>query len=256
VRKIEWIFYDQVASTNPIYTMADDYETVYHVGLFDDLHNFLPAVLYEPSRFRSVQDLLSYIQTQSQFHFNIYNRGQQRYNRTRQTQPQPTNGRRAVNVTTHETIDITPLFTTQLPTIRRTAGGGGAAGTATVTTIPIQTDMDGGITMDIGATPVLDELMNILQQGLLRPRGTQPVNLDPVVVRPTAQQIEHATTIRAATQEDEENNCSICQDCFLVDQTIRQITHCEHDFHRECIDPWFTRNVHCPVCRFDIRESE
>ena len=235
--------------------MADDYESVYQVGLFDDLHNYLPAVLYEPSRFRSVTDLLSYIQSQSQTHFNIYNRGQQRYNRTRQPQPQPqpqppTNGRRAVNVTTHETIDITPLFTAQLPN--------GFTRPRTATTIPIQTNIDqeGGITLDIGATPVLDELMNILQQGLLRPRGMQPVNLEPVIVRPTTEQIEHATTIRAATVEDEENNCSVCQDIFLSGDAIRQITHCEHNFHRTCIDPWFTRNVHCPVCRFDIRESE
>lgn len=234
-----------------MYTMADEYESVYQVGLFDDLHNYLPAVLYEPSRFRSVTDLLSYIQSQSQTHFNIYNRGQQRYNRTRQTQPPPpTNGRRAVNVTTHETIDITPLFTNQLPN--------GFTRPRTVTTAPIQTniDQDGGITFDIGTTPVLDELMNILQQGLLRPRGMQPVNLDPVIVRPTTEQIEHATTIRAATVEDEENNCSVCQDIFLSGDAIRHITHCEHNFHRTCIDPWFTRNVHCPVCRFDIRESE
>jgi hypothetical protein len=241
--------------------MADQYETVYHVGLFDDLHNFLPAVLYDPSRFRSVQDLLSYVQAQSQFHFNLHTRGRDLYQRSRRTQPQVP-GRRAVNITTNETIDITPLFTTTLP-----AGlGRPRVPTAVATaefTIPATGIQVDGMGLDIGATPVLDELMNILQQNMLRPRGVAgaggagaAANLEPVIVRPTQEQIEHATTMRAATTEDEANNCSICQDCFVEGQSIREINHCEHPFHQECITPWFERNVHCPVCRFDIRDTE
>lgn len=240
--------------------MADNYETVYHVGLFDDLHNYLPAILYEPSRFRSIQDILSYIQTQSQNHFNLFSRGRQLYNRSRHPQtpshpPIPT--RPTVNMTTHETIDITPLFTTRLnqPLTQHgiTAMLHPQTGDTTFTfpTPEEPTDPTGT------TTPALDIIMNILQQGFLRPRGTtQPVNLEPVVVRPTTEQIEHATTLRVATDEDEEQNCSICQDCFLADQTIRQIIHCEHNFHNTCIDPWFQRNVHCPVCRFDIRDHQ
>ena len=38
------------------------YETLYGVGLLDDIHNYYPAVLYEPTRFNSVGALLHYFQ--------------------------------------------------------------------------------------------------------------------------------------------------------------------------------------------------
>jgi hypothetical protein len=31
---------------------------------------------------------------------------------------------------------------------------------------------------------------------------------------------------------------------------------CHHTFHKSCIDTWFQENVHCPVCRHDIRLTE
>jgi hypothetical protein len=41
--------------------MAWQYETVYNIGLLDDLHNIFPAILYEPEHFQNVQSLLLYI---------------------------------------------------------------------------------------------------------------------------------------------------------------------------------------------------
>ena len=71
---------------------------------------------------------------------------------------------------------------------------------------------------------------------------------DPVVVRPTADQIDAATERVPA----EDANCAICQET-IEDDAIR-LTHCRHDFHNHCITEWFTRSVHCPNCRHDIRE--
>ena len=83
------------------------------------------------------------------------------------------------------------------------------------------------------------------------PRGmTIPTSWDePVVVRPTAAQIERATAITSVPPTD--TNCSICQDSLMESGT--RISHCGHVFHNTCIAEWFTRSVFCPMCRHDIR---
>jgi hypothetical protein len=49
-------------------------------------------------------------------------------------------------------------------------------------------------------------------------------------------------------------NCAICQDPLLTNHDVRTINHCEHMFHKQCIDTWFGRHIHCPCCRHDVRE--
>jgi len=79
--------------------------------------------------------------------------------------------------------------------------------------------------------------------------------MDPVTVAPSAEHIENTTQLRAATTQDETVRCTICQDTFASGQGIRMIRHCNHEFHRGCIDTWFQSNVHCPICRWDIRDD-
>jgi hypothetical protein len=73
---------------------------------------------------------------------------------------------------------------------------------------------------------------------------------DPVTVRPTADQIDAATE----TVPAEDSTCAICQEA-IEDDAIR-LTHCRHEFHNHCITEWFTRSVHCPNCRHDVREVD
>jgi hypothetical protein len=73
---------------------------------------------------------------------------------------------------------------------------------------------------------------------------------DPIVVRPTEEQISAATTLGVTMDND---NCAICQE--LMDGQVRRISYCGHIFHPNCISEWFTRSVHCPNCRHDIRET-
>jgi hypothetical protein len=91
-----------------------------------------------------------------------------------------------------------------------------------------------------------------VNQLLLRPT-TMDQFLAPVVVRPTAEQIA-ANTSLGSLVSDTEHACAICQDALTSEQEGRKLNACGHWFHRSCIDTWLQGNVHCPVCRHDIRE--
>ena len=73
---------------------------------------------------------------------------------------------------------------------------------------------------------------------------------DPVVVHATPEQISAAT--ESTSPEDDAGNCAICQESLTG--TVTRIRHCGHSFHPNCITEWFSRSVHCPNCRHDIRE--
>jgi hypothetical protein len=81
-------------------------------------------------------------------------------------------------------------------------------------------------------------------------RSQNPL-FDDVEIFPTPEQVEAGTT---RTFPPGETPCSICQDTIAINQMARQLNFCKHMFHISCIDEWFARNVHCPVCRHDIRE--
>ncbi|KAI8052840.1 hypothetical protein BDF22DRAFT_489555 [Syncephalis plumigaleata] len=42
--------------------------------------------------------------------------------------------------------------------------------------------------------------------------------------------------------------CAICLCDYEWNEPIRRL-HCQHHFHRDCVDPWFRVNRHCPVCK-------
>ena len=247
------------------------YVRLYNVGLLDDLHNYFPAFLYDQGQFLTLTDVFRYVNRQMCTQFNLFSRGYNEYMRTyppyvapqhyatpapaaprgptyrnptttpfstptqaqpfRQTTTRTTGIQNPVNIaTTTETIDITPLFTTYLnpgSTFRPT-------GRTTTQNTPTHT---GGL--------LAEALLALIGGG----------SLDPVVVRPTAEEISNATSLRLATRNDEQENCAICQDHYTEGQAIRALNHCRHAFHKGCIDPWFERNVHCPVCRDDIRQD-
>ena len=56
-----------------------NYETLYGVGLLDDLHNYFPALLYDSSSFENVQSVLGYIQRQTRNRFDLFSYGQREY---------------------------------------------------------------------------------------------------------------------------------------------------------------------------------
>jgi len=51
-------------------------------------------------------------------------------------------------------------------------------------------------------------------------------------------------------------SCSICIDDYSNDNEIRKL-HCNHVFHKDCIDPWLLKESYkCPICRDDTLPHE
>ena len=78
--------------------------------------------------------------------------------------------------------------------------------------------------------------------------------------RVSQQQIHLATTstIYSSVLGDD-LVCPISMDTIGDGDSVIQIRECGHRFKTEPLLNWFTRNSHCPVCRYDIldyRESD
>jgi len=58
------------------------YQRIYDVNLLDDLHNYFPALLYQHTSFRTVQDVLGYIRERTIQRFNLFDYGRQQYDRS------------------------------------------------------------------------------------------------------------------------------------------------------------------------------
>jgi hypothetical protein len=273
------------------------YETLYGIGLLDDLHNYFPAILYDSGRFQTVQQLLHYIRVQSRNRFDLFTFGERSYLDAQ------------ARVNQRNTASVSMTFENWIPAQRGTpisnpvVSGNPVASGNPVQRAPEQEqeDNDGDNEEDEeddenannavninsrnntdGAN--LDRLLMVaLMDVLANGSGTSPPRttvrrfqtsdigsianlltsrdtnwalnienlLQPVIVRPTAEQISNGSEI---VQLESSEVCSICQDLMNTSDTIRRLRVCHHSFHQGCIDRWYERNVHCPICRHDIRE--
>jgi uncharacterized Zn finger protein (UPF0148 family) len=81
-------------------------------------------------------------------------------------------------------------------------------------------------------------------------------DLENVVVRPTNTQIRNATQILQYSTHFTQRQCPITLEAFEIGREVRRINHCGHIFDNFALIEWFERNVRCPVCRHDIRDTE
>ena len=221
-------------------------QNIYPIQLLNDLHNYFPDILYNPGRFNNVQDLLDYFRRVADV--NPYTRGMNLYN-ARQT------------VRQNNTVNNTnSAFVTPTQRIRRQSA------------IPVQPystsePIYNPPHMSTAYTSVLPSnssanIINSLFGGILGgdilnfPITTDEYHMflnERLPVYPTNEEITNASRVyTASTRLDD--NCAICQDGIESGQQVRHLTHCNHSFHKSCIDTWFRQNVHCPTCRHDIRE--
>ena len=253
--------------------MNESYERHYHVGLLDDLHNYFPALLYAPERFGSVADMLVYMRDQTQRQFDLFSAGRRRYMREREEEPRGAGPAAAAAAAPFlNGFGGSPLGagTPQAPRAPRAPA---APLVPSPMTPPLQTppalprqrlSQTNSLlqTVDLlslmfpqvstAAAPGILDLFGGGGAAILETVLPNPAAMEPVIVRPTRTQIQAGSTLE--TVDAEEDICAICQDAMEPGSEARNLTYCDHRFHPGCIDTWFQRDVHCPVCRHDIRE--
>lgn len=205
----------------PYLQVKMSYERLYDSALLDELHNHFPELLYAPERFREVSDVLAYVQEQTRRRFDLFTRGRRQFlERDRAAQ----NRRSEVSLL---------VETNRVP-------AGGARTAELLQALNLMGSLFQGPTVP-------------LQNVMTFPGEASATSfLDPVTVRPTAVQIASATAIEIIDAEGE--ICSICQDHLPAGSHALTLVACDHRFHSDCINTWFTSHVQCPVCRHDIRE--
>ena len=244
------------------------YESVYGVGLLDDLHNYFPAVLYEPSSFHSVRDLLTYISVRTRRRFDLYSNAMNSYHDTPVTDtpetaaaPVAQDQRVASNLPRHNFTGSSYAATAASAAASAVTAPSSALNAATNPTanpvrrnnlhLPATTNVLSALIAGLADMNEVDT--NSVYRILLTPPVPRvPTTfMEPVVIRPTQDQITQST--RLGIPNDPTEVCTICQETIEENQPARLILHCEHWFHTSCIDVWFQQDVHCPVCRHDIR---
>lgn len=222
-------------------------QNIYPSLLLNELHNYFPDILYNPGRFRTVQDLLSYIRSVADT--NPYVRGLSQYNN------HISNTRINESRTPHRNYSI-PSYASTF--VRNPNSTSAPIFTTVIDEMPTNTWSEFPFnTIRSPSNQGMPSILTVLTE-LLGSPSTNPLQnfLDQrVVVAPTATQIEQATTVEiVSTAQD--NLCTICQDNIETGQQARKINLCRHIFHKDCIDTWLQTNVHCPTCRHDIRDME
>ena len=237
---------------------STNYEELYGVKLLDDLHNYFPALLYDTARFQTVRDVLGYITMNTRNRFDLYSFGQRNYIQTSLPPQQPAD--QTPPLSARRTADISgvdvPLFQPR-SRVANTNTYADAVRNRNPLTASVELYTE-DLSLDNSALSLMN-LVNLLNGfpsplGLMQGAGGRVRNttMEDVVVSASEQQIEAAST-RAFPEAD--TICSICQDNIGTNEMGRKLNHCGHTFHIRCIDTWFSRNVHCPICRHDIRET-
>ncbi len=86
---------------------------------------------------------------------------------------------------------------------------------------------------------------------------------DPVMVVPTEEQINRAVSftsyinaVQSLSPENRPTTCPISMEPFEDTHPVATIRHCGHIFNESYLRDWFRINVHCPLCRYDIRDYD
>jgi len=186
--------------------------------ILNEIHTHFPALLYDNTRFRSLPDVFNYINLRLHQRFDTFTSMGQAYHDSE-----------------HRRVLETPV-----------RGGRAAQRYRQPRPTSTQEPLSASIQLDSQG------LSSLLAAALLSDFRVPTNFAEPVLIIPSLRQIQAGSTEYNATQE---SPCAICQDNISVGETIRKIIRCNHSFHKTCIDTWFQRNVHCPVCRNDIRNT-
>lgn len=97
---------------------------------------------------------------------------------------------------------------------------------------------------------------NRLHQSIQTLRNNLQNRFENIIVRPTQYQIENAVSnFNYDVSGSEVVSCPITMEPFTQGQCVSRIQYCGHIFSQNALLDWFSRNVKCPICRYDIRET-
>ena len=164
-----------------------NYERYYEITLLDDLHNYFPDILYNSSRFQTVQDLIQYIQNETRNRFDLFSNAIRR-NRTT-TSNQETS--RSTNSTSSRVSQLVG---------RRTGNSVPEQSTIRVIAPQEQISLSFNINDDLPAQPVIGDDIDVMSSVLNILNSLGGVNntfnlntllnrqnsfTEPVIIRPT-----------------------------------------------------------------------
>ena len=213
-----------------------DYETIYGVGLLDDIHNYFPAILYDNGRFQSLPSMMSYLRTQMNNRFNLFTHGATRAGFRR-------------NPLSHSHSERDDFI---LPGRVRRGGFPVHQQPMPMPMPPIQPNES--------ETALRTLLQFLNEEGLSASANAVfqvPFDFNtPVTVAPSQTILRMNTRVISGSSASlQGSTCTICQDAIMSSDTCRSLTPCGHIYHKTCIDQWFLRSVFCPTCRHDIRSA-
>jgi hypothetical protein len=257
--------------------------SLYDVGFLDELHQVFPEILYDSILFPH-EDTNSFGRMLSWVRFRLASLYPQTFHRERQSYAQNTAQERRDNYDEWlwlRAIREAPVVRTPQRSQRSYAN-----------TSPLQSFLNSGLSgqprntlsqdsrMDdnniqprfhmtsVAGSNVRNTLFDELISSLLIPQTSTGIRTiwtgfyDPVLVYPTAVEIEAGSQIVASNSVASDALCTICQEHdsprdsdINVSNGWRRLINCTHIFHKNCIDRWFREHVICPVCRADIRTA-
>ncbi len=210
-------------------TQRRDYTQPYAIPVFNNIHNYFPALLYEHERFATVTSLLTYIRDQVRYHSDTFLNAQRDYLYGSGSQPVQPPAQPPVAAPAPVAPPRTPV-------------------------IPIAPNIRLGTTA--ADQQFLNSLLNIFSQPDLTLMTTGIFNLpDPVTISPSNEVLSNASELLTATADHSGVQCMVCLEHLVAGQELRKLRFCRHLFHRSCIDTWFERTIRCPICRHDIRDD-
>lgn len=216
----------------------------YDIQFLNDLHNYFPEILYG-SQFNN-NPLVTYIRSQTRNRYDLFTSARNNHNGvTRMT---------ASNYTTPRSETSIPIQTMGSPTTYQQPENIRVTYTVDEIDSYIPSSQEDSLLNPLATllTAALYPQTNAMMFPNLR-RQNASTFMEPVVIRPTQQQINNGSSIVEVTNNSD--NCAICQDSLIQDgRQVRRINACHHMFHDNCINTWFNTNVRCPTCRHDIRD--
>jgi hypothetical protein len=237
----------------------------YGVSLLDDIDSHLPELLYNQSRFRTIGDVLDYvyeaaIDANEEYYLT---RMQERRQRTEEINLDVL--REAGELVVDEDEDA------ESESEETDDDDESTGDVVSQVLLRFRNETEDNEESDrprqrprleirTGAHPSFLQSLLIIpppanQANRARVEATLREFFEPVPIVPTQEQIASSSVLYNSIDDSEEARCSICQDDIRFGEEVRSLTHCDHFFHRSCIDLWLQSSVRCPLCRHDIRES-